>query len=65
MIATGIYAPTVKIFETSNLGIKCERGMESEVLDFQILGDDYEKLAFLHADRSVELHAKYGKHFKI
>jgi ribosome biogenesis protein ENP2 len=40
----------VKIFETSNLGLKCERGVDSEIIDFQILGDDYEKLAFLEAD---------------
>ncbi len=31
----------------------------------QILSDDYSKLAFLCADRNIELHAQYGKHFKI
>lgn len=34
VIATGIYAPFVKIFETSNLGLKCERGVDSEIIDF-------------------------------
>jgi len=46
------------------LGLKVERGIESEIIDFKILGDDYEKIALLEADRSIELHAKYGRHFK-
>jgi hypothetical protein len=31
----------------------------------QILGDDYSKLVFLCADRSVNLHAKYGSHYSL
>lgn len=31
----------------------------------QVLDDDYSKLAFLCADRSVNLHAKYGKHYSL
>lgn len=45
--------------------MKVERGFDSEVVQMQILSDDYSKLAFLCADRNIELHAQYGKHFKI
>lgn len=31
----------------------------------QILDDDFSKLAFLCADRSINLHAKYGKHYSL
>lgn len=31
----------------------------------QILDDDYSKIAFLCADRSVRLHAKYGSHYSV
>lgn len=31
----------------------------------QVLGDDYSKLAFLCADRSICLHAKYGSHYSL
>ena len=31
----------------------------------QILSTDYSKLAFLCEDRNIEVHAQYGKHFKI
>jgi ribosome biogenesis protein ENP2 len=55
----------VKIYETSELSMKCERGIDSEVIQFQALSADYSKLAFLCADRNIELHAQYGRHFKI
>ena len=55
----------VKIFDASELSLKCERGIDSEVVQFQILSNDYSKLAFLCADRNIELHAQYGRHFKI
>ena len=45
--------------------MKCERGMDSEVVQFQMLSTDYTKMAFLCADRNIELHAQYGRHFKI
>lgn len=31
----------------------------------QVLGNDYSKMAFLCADRSVCLHAKYGSHYRL
>ena len=65
IITTGIYPPTIKIFETAELSMKCERGIDSEVVQFQALHTDYSKLAFLCADRSIELHAQFGRHFKI
>ena len=55
----------IKIFETRELSMKCERGIDSEVIQFQVLDKDYSKLAFLCADRNIELHAQYGRHFKI
>ena len=30
-----------------------------------MLSDDYSKLALLCDDRNIELHAQYGRHFKI
>lgn len=64
IIATGIYPPTIKIFETSQLSLKCMRGIDSEVVKFTILEEDYTKLAFACADRTIEFHAQYGKHYK-
>ena len=32
LIATGIYAPSVKIYDTAELSLKCERGLDSEVV---------------------------------
>lgn len=65
IITSGLYPPMVKIFETADLSMKCERGIDSEVVQFQTLTNDYSKIAFLCADRNIELHAQYGRHFKI
>ncbi|CAJ1952162.1 unnamed protein product [Sphenostylis stenocarpa] len=65
IIASGIYPPQVKVYEVRELGLKFERHLDSEIVDFEVLTDDYSKLAFLCADRSVYLHAKYGKHYSL
>ncbi|CAN4118264.1 unnamed protein product [Withania somnifera] len=65
LIASGIYPPQVKVYELRELSLKFERHLVSEIINFQVLGDDYSKLAFLCADRSVCLHAKYGSHYNL
>ncbi|MBA0859464.1 hypothetical protein Goshw_007128, partial [Gossypium schwendimanii] len=65
LIASGIYPPQVKVYELRQFSMKFERHLDSEIIDFQILDEDYSKLAFLCADRSVNLHAKYGKHYSL
>jgi len=32
IVTSGVYPPMVKIFETSELSLKCERGIDSEVV---------------------------------
>ncbi|CAN6898427.1 unnamed protein product [Brassica oleracea] len=65
LIASGIYPPQVKVYELGQLALKFERHLDSEIVDFEVLDDDYSKLAFLCADRSIHLHAKYGKHHSL
>jgi len=45
--------------------MKVERGCDSEILQMELLSEDYSKVAFLCADRNIEFHAQYGRHFKI
>ncbi|KAF6171216.1 hypothetical protein GIB67_001931 [Kingdonia uniflora] len=63
VVASGNYPPQVKVFELRELAMKFERNLTSEVVDFQILSDDYSKIAFLCDDRSIRLHAKYGSFY--
>lgn len=65
LIASGIYPPQVKVYELRELSLKFERHLISEIIDFQILADDYSKIAFLCADRSINLHAKHGSHYSL
>lgn len=41
-----------------------EFGLSSCGCVAQILSEDYSKVAFLGADRTVQLHARYGAHFR-
>ena len=53
VLATGIYKPRVRCYDLHNLGIKFERCLDSEVVSFEVLSEDYTKMVFLHCDRSV------------
>ena len=53
VLATGIYKPRVRCYDLHNLGLKVERCLDSEVVTFQVLSEDYSKMVFLHCDRWV------------
>ena len=53
VLATGIYKPRVRCYDLHNLGIKFERCLDSEVVSFEVLSEDYTKMVFLHCDRCV------------
>ena len=65
LIGSGIYPPRLKIFDLSQMSLKCERGFDSQIRKIEILSDNYKKIATLCDDRNIELHAQYGRHFKI
>jgi ribosome biogenesis protein ENP2 len=60
--ASGAYPPEVRIFDLSDLGMKCVRRLDHEIIQTEFLSEDYRKLAMLCADRTIEFHAQYGKH---
>ncbi|KAG7389922.1 Nucleolar protein 10 [Phytophthora pseudosyringae] len=65
VVATGVYPPSVKVFDVRDLSLKFERGLDAEVVQFEVLSADFGKLAFLQADRSVAFHAPYGTHYNM
>lgn len=65
LIASGIYPPQIKVYELKQMSLKFERHLISEIIDFQVLDEDYSKLAFLCADRSICLHAKQGSYHSL
>lgn len=65
IMATGIYKPRVKCFDVNNLSLKFERCMDSEVVTFEILSDDYSKIVFLQCDRYIEFHVGHGRHYRL
>jgi hypothetical protein len=61
IITTGTYAPSVRCYTLSDMAMKFQRGLTSEVVAFEPLSDDFGKLVFLQSDRSLNFHAPYGK----
>lgn len=64
LMASGVYKPRVRCYETSELCMKFERCLDSEIVKFQILSEDYSKIVFLTCNRCVEFHAQYGRYYR-
>ena len=45
--------------------MKFERGMDSEVVKFKILSDDWRKLVLLQNDRHVEFQTQDGLYYRL
>ncbi|KAL4706040.1 hypothetical protein ACJJTC_014262 [Scirpophaga incertulas] len=54
IMATGIYKPRLKCYDVNNLSLKFERCLDSEVVTFEILNDDYSKF-----------HVGHGRHYRL
>jgi ribosome biogenesis protein ENP2 len=65
LFASGIYPPRLKIYDLHEMTMKCERGFDAEIRKIEMISEDYSKAAFLLEDRNIEIHAQYGKHFRI
>ena len=64
VVAAGCYKPMIRIFELSEMGMKTERFVDSDIVKLDILSDDYKKMILLQSDRTLEVHAAYGRHFR-
>ena len=62
IVASGAYPPEIRLFDLGELGMKCVRRLDHEIIQADFLSEDYRKLAMLCADRTIEFHAQYGKH---
>lgn len=65
IVATGMYPPTVKVFDVRDLSMKFERRLDSEVVQLEVLSQDFGKLCFLQTDRNLTFHAPYGMHYSL
>lgn len=65
IIITGTYPPCVRCYTVSDLAMKFQRGLTSEVIAFETLSEDFGKLVFLQNDRTLNFHAPYGTHYSV
>ncbi|KAL0231410.1 hypothetical protein GEMRC1_010814 [Eukaryota sp. GEM-RC1] len=64
LIAAGTYPPQIRTWEFDQLSLKFQRNLDHEVVTFEVLQDDWKKLAILREDRFIEFHSQGGYHFK-
>ncbi|KAI9335162.1 WD40-repeat-containing domain protein [Zopfochytrium polystomum] len=64
IMATGVYKPQIRVYDLQELSMKFDRHTDCENVAFEILTDDWQKSIHLQLDRSVEIHAQYGLHYK-
>ena len=55
----------IRCYDVHDLTMKFERYVTAEVVDMQLLGEDYGKMALLLDDRTVAFHAHYGHHTSV
>jgi ribosome biogenesis protein ENP2 len=55
----------MRCYDVSQLSMKFDRHLDAEIVDFQLLSDDYSKAVFLCADRSLCFHARFGAYYKM
>eukprot|EP00606_Chrysophyceae_sp_TOSAG23-5_P001568 GSChrysophyteH2.ASY1.ANO1.549.1 assembled CDS len=65
IIVTGGYPPMMRCYTVSDMSMKFQRGLTSDVIAFECLSNDYGKMAFLQSDRTVAFHAPYGIHHSV
>ncbi|KAK0429323.1 hypothetical protein QR680_011319 [Steinernema hermaphroditum] len=65
LFATGAYKPFVKCFDLEQLSIKFARGLDSEAIKMVVLSEDYSKFVVLEDDRYLEMHATFGRYFRM
>uniref|UniRef100_A0A8C5NYA0 Nucleolar protein 10 n=1 Tax=Jaculus jaculus TaxID=51337 RepID=A0A8C5NYA0_JACJA len=61
ILATGTYKPRVRCYDTYQLSLKFERCLDSEVVTFEILSDDYSKHCVFLQILLIYLQGKRGR----
>ena len=64
ILAAGVYPPMVKAFSTEDLSLKFKRHLDADVVNFEVLTEDFSKMVFLRSDRTFEFHGRAGIYYK-
>lgn len=65
VISSGTYPSQMKCFSLNDLNMKFQRNFDSDIIDFQVLSKNWEKLIFLRSDKKLDFHTKAGLYYQI
>lgn len=60
----GTYKPRIRCYDVHQMSMKFERGLDSDVVKFHFLSEDYSKIVFLEVDRYLEFHTQFGRYYR-
>ena len=60
-----MYTVQIRVYDVHGLGLKFQRGIDSEAIDMLFLSSDYSKFALLERARWIEIHAQGGRHHRV
>jgi len=49
----------------TELSEKFRRHVDADIVQFEVLTDDWRKIVFLESDRNIEFYSPAGKHYKL
>ncbi|KAH7827911.1 putative Nucleolar protein 10 [Monocercomonoides exilis] len=65
IVASGGYPPVIRCYDLAQMSLKFERRINSDIVQFQILSEDFSKIAIAEIDRTIEMHNQGGYFFKL
>ncbi|KAF1745249.1 hypothetical protein MXB_4160 [Myxobolus squamalis] len=65
IMSSGIYKPRIKCYDVNELSLKFERCLDSEIVKFAVLSEDYAKMVLLLNDRHLEIHSQEGMYYRL
>ena len=65
IIACGVYKPQVRVYDLTQTSLKFDRHFTSENITFECLSDDWQKIAFLQSNRTIEFHSQTGMYHSL
>eukprot|EP01119_Soliformovum_irregulare_P023687 TRINITY_DN8323_c0_g1_i1.p1 TRINITY_DN8323_c0_g1~~TRINITY_DN8323_c0_g1_i1.p1 ORF type:complete len:560 (-),score=139.40 TRINITY_DN8323_c0_g1_i1:282-1961(-) len=60
VVACGTYKPALRVWDLEQLTLKLSRNVDAEIVDFEILGQDWTKIASLRSDRYIDFMSSNG-----
>uniref|UniRef100_A0A7E4VEQ6 Nucleolar protein 10 n=1 Tax=Panagrellus redivivus TaxID=6233 RepID=A0A7E4VEQ6_PANRE len=64
ILGSGVYKPSLKLFDVNELSQKYEHGLDADAIDILPISDDYRKMIVLEVDRYCEIFSNGYRYYR-